>query len=40
VNPRRIAKARNDLGKALAGAPLKEKILGLPRPPKPTRKKP
>lgn len=40
VNPRRIAKARNDLGKALAGAPLKEKILGLPRSPKPARKKP
>lgn len=40
VNPRRIAKAHNDLGKALAGAPLKEKILGLPRPPKPARKKP
>lgn len=40
VNPRRIAKARNDLGKALAGAPLKEQILGLPSLPKPARKKP
>lgn len=40
VSPRRIAKARNDLRKALMGAPLKEKILGLPRPPKPTRRKP
>lgn len=40
VNPRRIAKARNDLGKALAGAPLKEQILGLPSPSKPARKKP
>ena len=40
VNPRRIAKARNDLGKALAGAPLKEKILGLPKTPKPARKRP
>lgn len=40
VSPRRIAQARNDLGRALAGAPLKETILGLPRPPKPARKKP
>lgn len=40
VSPRRVAQARNDLGKALAGAPLKEKILGLPKPPKPARKKP
>lgn len=39
VGPRRIARARNDLGRALAGAPLKE-ILGLPRPPKPARKQP
>lgn len=37
VSPRRIAQARNKLGKALAGAPLKEKILGLP---KPVRKQP
>jgi CRISPR system Cascade subunit CasA len=40
VSPRRIAQSRNDLGKALAGAQLKEKILGLPMPPKPARKKP
>ena len=39
VNPRRIAKAHNDLHKDLAGAPLKEKILGL-RLSKSTRKKP
>lgn len=32
VEPRRIALARNNLGKALAGAPLREKILGLPKP--------
>jgi CRISPR system Cascade subunit CasA len=40
VAPRRVAMARNGLGNALAGAPLKEKILGLPRPPKPARKQP
>jgi CRISPR system Cascade subunit CasA len=40
VDPRRVALARNGLGKALAGAPLKEKILGLPKPPKPVRKQP
>ncbi|MGD9983541.1 MAG: type I-E CRISPR-associated protein Cse1/CasA [Porticoccaceae bacterium] len=40
VDPRRIALARNGLRKALAGAQLKEKILGLPRPPKPVRKQP
>lgn len=34
VDPRRIAQARKNLGKALTGAPLKEKILGLPKPPK------
>ncbi len=34
VAPRRIALARNNLGKALAGAPLREKILGLPKPTK------
>ncbi|MEA3277194.1 MAG: type I-E CRISPR-associated protein Cse1/CasA [Pseudomonadota bacterium] len=32
VEPRRIALARKGLGKALAGAPLKGKILGLPNP--------
>jgi CRISPR system Cascade subunit CasA len=31
VEPRRIALARKNLVKALAGAPLKEKILGLPK---------
>lgn len=40
VNPRQIALARNGLGKALSGAQLMEKILGLPRPQKSTRKKP
>lgn len=35
VNPRRIAKARNDLSRALSAAPLKEKILGLPKTSKP-----
>jgi len=39
VNPRQIARARNSLGKSLAGAPLKEKILGLPNPPKPQHRK-
>jgi CRISPR system Cascade subunit CasA len=36
MNPRRIARARNDLGMALNGMPLR-KLLGLP---KPARKKP
>lgn len=39
VDPGQIARARNGLGKALAGAPLKEKILGLPKPQKPKRQK-
>jgi len=37
VEPRRIAQARKNLGKALTGATLKEKILGLPMPPKPAK---
>lgn len=37
VDPRQIAMARNALGKALAGAPLKQKILGLPKPRKKKR---
>lgn len=37
VEPRRIAQARKNLGKALTGAALKEKILGLPMPAKPAK---
>lgn len=34
VDAGQVARARKDLGKALAGAPLREKILGLPKPAK------
>ncbi len=39
VSPRRVALARNKLGKALVSTPLREKILGLPKLPKPTHKR-
>lgn len=39
VDPRKIAEARNGLGKVLNGSALKQKILGLPKPSKPRRQK-
>lgn len=37
VNPRRIAQARNSLGRSLGSTFVREKILGLPKPPKPPK---